>query len=353
MKKRLLTALIAASLITAVFSGCSAESGESAGTTPHVISEPPTTVTKQEETKAPTESATEPQTEAQTTMSDSELAEKMNELGGYVNGKLSKATRNRLYDGESLKVGINLDKQLTLLVRVKKAADIANAGFELGELYRAAEEALGITLGTLSISSYEKDEKGYIIDETMTAWRSADGITGKLVDAVGSASVDDCSAEGLYEYFGDKALPFTAEEAADLIKMRMTIKAEGLLHEDENAVLVSTVAGQIAVNVRTYEEFLIPAAAEYAYSVIIPIAEKSEIPFSRINAMVYDSDDNGVIVQETMIGFTTQDGATGKFNSKPEAIDNEETTLEKLYEKYGEYSELIEQAKNNQRVERT
>ncbi len=249
-------------------------------------------------------------------------------------------------------VSATIEKNPSLLIRVKEAGDIPNAAFEASEIYREALAAAGFTAGTLSVNTYEKDDKGYIIDETMIAWRSPDGLTGKLVDGVDVKTVEDCTIDGLYQYFGDKVKPFTAEETADFIKTRINKKSEGLLHEDDNAVLVSTAGGSIAVSLRTYEEFLIPAAAEYAYEVIMPIAEKSELPFGRINANIYENDENGGIKQETMIGWTTLDGITGKFTSHPEPVTDGDYTLNELYVKYGEYTELIAKAKNNERVQK-
>ena len=84
----------------------------------------------------------------------------------------------------------------------------------------------------------------------------------------------------------------------------------------------------------------------------MPIAEKSELPFSRINVNIYEDDENGGIKQETMVGWTTVDGVSGKFTSHPEPVTDGDYTLNELYVKYGEYTELIEKAKNNERVQK-
>lgn len=346
MKKKYLSALITAAVIITALTGCS-DSSEI--TTAPETQKP--AASAESSTNSPTETTEETtaETEADTVLSDDEFIAKLNEISAYVSGRFSKATLNRIYDEKSITVSADIEKHPSLLLRVKEAGDIASAAFEASEIYRDALASAGFDTGVLSISTYEKDDKGYIIDETMIAWRSPDGLTGKLVDGVDVKTVEDCTIDGLYEYFGDKVKPFTAEETADLIKMRINKKAEGLLYDDK-AVSVATALGNISVSVRTYEEFLIPAAAEYAYEVIIPIAEKSELPFSRLNANIYENDENGGIKQETMIGWTTADGTTGKFTSHPEPVTDGDHTLNELYVKYGEYTELIAKAKNNERV---
>ncbi|MCM1299233.1 MAG: hypothetical protein NC203_05615 [Firmicutes bacterium] len=358
--KKAIAAITAFILITAALSGCS-DGGETQTQTQTETEAAAPEASVAESTAASTSAAeTEPAAaEAATTLSNDELTAKLQEVGGYFTGKISKATLNRLYDETSMSVSINADRNPSVLLRLKEASDIPNAAFEMCELYQKALEQAGFSDGTLSISAYDTDDKGYIIDETMIAWRSGDGITGTLVDGTNGEKTENCTADMLYEYFADEVKPFTSEETIDLIKKRMGKipfknrmgkMPECLLHEDENAVAVSAAGGSIAVNIRTYEEFLIPAAAEYAYELIIPIAERSELPFGRLNANVYDSDEKGGIVQETMVGWTTLDGATGTFTSKPEGIDKAEMTLEELYEKYGGYKELIEKAINGERV---
>lgn len=349
MRKKYSAAVLTAAFIAAALTGCSDNSKDGEGTTAPVTPEP--TVKATEESTAAPAAATAAETEADTTLNDDEFIAKLKEISGYVTGKFSKATLNRIYDEKSIQVSATIEKNPSLLIRVKEAGDIPGAAFEASEIYREALAAAGFTTGTLSVNTYEKDDKG-VIDETMIAWRSPDGLTGNLVDGVNVKRVEDCTIDGLYEYFGDKVKPFTAEETVDFIKKRINKKSEGLLYEDDKAVSVATAGGSIAVSVRTYEEFLIPAAAEYAYEVIIPIAEKSELPFGRIVSTVYENDENGGIKQETMIGWTTADGITGKFNSHPEPVTDGEYTLNELYEKYGEYTELIEKAKNNERVQK-
>lgn len=350
MRKKYSAAVITAAFIAAALTGCSDNFEGGEGTTAPVTPELTATVAA-ESTTAPA-AATAAQTEADTTLNDDEFIAKLKEISGYVTGKFSKATLNRIYDEKSIQVSATIEKNPSLLIRVKEAGDIPGAAFEASEIYREALAAAGFTSGILSVNTYEKDDKGNLIDETMIAWRSPDGLTGNLVDGVDVKRVEDCTIDGLYEYFGDKVKPFTAEETVDFIKKRINKKSEGLLHEDDKAVSVATAGGSIAVSVRTYEEFLIPAAAEYAYEVIIPIAERSELPFSRIVSTVYENDENGGIKQETMIGWTTMDGKTGTFNSHPEPITDGEYTLNELYVKYGEYTKLIEKAKNNERVQK-
>ena len=352
MNKKYLSVLITAAAIITALTGCSDNSKEVEGTTAPETQKPAASAEITTNSPSQTAEETTAETAAETALSDDELIAKLNEISAYVSGKFSKATMNRIYDEKSITVSADIEKHPSLLLRVKEAGDIASAAFEASEIYRDALAAAGFDTGVLSISTYEKDDKGYIIDETMIAWRSPDGLTGKLVDGVDVKTVEDCTIDGLYEYFGDKVKPFTAEEAADLIKMRINKMSQGLLHEDENAVLVSTAGGSIAVSLRTYEEFLIPAAAEYAYEVIMPVAEKSELPFSRINVNIYEDDENGGIKQETMVGWTTADGTAGKFTSHPEPVTDGDYTLNELYEKYGEYTDLIEKAKNNERVQK-
>lgn len=345
--KKTTAALIALALLTTMFTGCSSSDSQEQTTTAAAETaagtQAPTT-----ETTETTPTETEP---AETTMSQDEMISKVNQMSELVMGNYSKVTANRLYDEKPMTTGI-MGGSPFFNIRVKSAEMIPDVVFEMCPIYLEALEQVGLPSGSISVSSYEKDDKGSIIDETMTAWRSNDGIIGALADAPGGEKVKDCTVDMLYEYFGDRVTPLTAEETADIIKVRLGKKAQGLFHEDQMALLVSTVGGSIAVTVRTYEEFLLPAAAEYAYEVIIPIAEKSELPFSRINAMVYDNDEKGGIVQETMVGWTTSDGEAGTFNSKIEAISDQPMTIDELYDKYGEYGELIEKAKNGERIER-
>lgn len=347
--KKTIAALTAFVMLTTALAGCSNNS-DSDSETVAPATEPITTtaeaaVSTAEETEE-TES-TETETEA---MTDQELTEKLNGISQYISERFSKAILNRLSDDGGAKVGIDLERNPSVLIRVKEASDIPNAALELCGLYREVLAEYGFTKGILSISYFEKDDNNRMIDGTMIAWRSSDGVTGTLVDPTTGKKVEDCDTDKLYEYFGDKVKPFTAEEAADLIKMKLNKNAEGLVYDDRLALLVSTAGGSIAVTVRTYEEFLIPAAAEYAYEIVIPIAERSELPFGRLNATVYDNDENGGIVQETMVNWMTVDGETGTFNSKIEVIGDQPMTLEELYEKYGEYDELIQKAKSGERV---
>lgn len=338
--------MIAVALLAAAFTGCSSNDNQAETTT--VITETALNTQAPITDAAETTSAeTEP---AETTMSQDEMVSKVTQMSELVMGNYSKVTANRLYDEKPMTMGI-MGGSPFFNIRVKSAEMIPDVVFEMCPVYLEALEQVGLPSGSISVSAYEKDDKG-IIDETMTAWRSDNGIIGALAYAPGGEKVNDCTVNMLYEYFGDRITPLTAEETADIIKMRLEKKAQGLFHEDKMALLVSTVGGSIAVTVRTYEEFLLPAAAEYAYEVIMPIAEKSELPFSRINAMVYDNDEKGGIVQETMVGWTTSDGETGTFNSKIEAISDLPMTIGELYDKYGEYDELIEKAKNDERIER-
>lgn len=345
--KKTIGALIAFALLTTAFTGCSSNDNQTETTS----SVPETLPVPQTSAAAPSDTTAEETQPAETTMSQDEMAEKVTAMGGMVTGGYSKVTANRLCDDNPMSVGI-MGGTPFFNIRVKSAEMIPDVVFEMCPVYLEALEQVGLSSGRISVSAYEKDDKGYIIDETMTAWRSGDAVRGDLADAPGGEKVQDCTVDMLYEYFGDRTVPFTAEETADIIKIRLGKKTQGLFHEDDMALLVSTAGGSIAVTVRTYEEFLLPAAAEFAYEAIMPIAERSELPFSRINVMVYDNDEKGGIVQETMVGWTTSDGETGTFNSKIEALSDLPMTIEELYDKYGEYEELIEKAKNNERIER-
>lgn len=355
MKKKFITVILAAVLIAAL-TGCDNSSEKNDNTSlsdVSTVSQVSTPAAAQTVTTAAESDAAAAGTEkAATALTDDELRDKLTEFSTYVTGKFSKAALNRIYDENAITVSINLEREPSLLIRVREAGDIPNAAFEASGIFREALAATGFTSGILSVSVYEKNDDGRIIDETMIAWRSNDGLTGKLVDGVKSKSVEDCTVDGLYGYFGDAVKPFTAEEAADFIKIRINKKSEGLLYESEDSVLVSAAGGSIAVMVRTYEEFLIPAAAEYSCEVAAAIAEKSELPLGRVVVNVYENDENGGILQETMIGWTTLDGMAGTYNSKPEGIEKAEMTLNELYAKYDGCAELIEQAKNNRRVHR-
>lgn len=345
--KKTVAALIAYALLTATFTSCSDDNNQTKTTT----SAPETVHNTQAPMSEPAETSSAETEPAETTMDQDEMVNRVTQMSELVMGNYSKVTANRLCEDNPMSMGI-MGGSPFFNIRVKTAEMIPDVAFEMCPIYLEALEEVGLSSGSISISAYEKDDKGYIIDETMTAWRSSNGIIGELADAPGGEKVKDCTVDMLYEYFGDKTTPFTSEEAVDLIKKGLEKKSQGLFHEDELAILISTAGGSISAAVRTYEEFLLPAAAEYAFKVIVPIAEKSELPFGRVTATVYDNDEKGGIVQETMVVWTTADGEAGEFNSRIESINNRQMTIQELYNKYAEYEELIEKAKNGERVER-
>lgn len=342
MKERIIAA---AAVLALLMTGCSNASGggenSESGTDGSAAAN--AAVTAPESTVSDTEAAAK--------IPEGEITDKIREIGQNIGGEFSLVTSNRLYDSSSVAFNYILG-EVAINVRVAKAEYIPDAAFDLCGIFTEAMSEAELPLGVISISAYETDEKGYMIDETATIWRSKDGVTGTLNDAPNNKKLTDCTVAQLYEHFGDKVTPFTKEETSDIIKKKLGRNSSALLHSDENCILVSMAEGSIAVLVRTYKEFLIPAAAERAMEVVFPVAERSELPFSRLNVTFYDDDaESGSIAADTMIGWTTLDGETGRFVSKPEGIDEELWTIEDMYGKYSENQELIEKALNGERVD--
>lgn len=284
--------------------------------------------------------------------SNNEVVEKVREIASRIGNEFSAVTNNRLFDSSSVHFSLSLDG-VFVTIRVSKPEYIPDAAFDISGVLADTLLNEELTIGNLAFVAYDTDSDGRMIDETLVAWRSKDGVKGGFVSAIDDKRIDDCTVEQLYEYYGDKVKPFDKEETCDIIKRKIRRKASGLLHEDENSVLVAVADGTIAVSVRTYEEFLIPAAAEYAVEVTMAVTKRSELPFSRLHSRIYDNDEKGGIAVGSMVGWTTEDLETGKFISKPGGIEEDLVTLEYLYEDYSDYWELIEKAKNGERVNAT
>ncbi|MDE7224204.1 MAG: hypothetical protein K2O34_10540 [Acetatifactor sp.] len=258
---------------------------------------------------------------------------------------------------DELPVMVNLttgyiDGVAVVLIRAARPEYIPDVANGVCEMIVEKVKESGYPLNTISISAYDTEEGRFaILQDTVTSWNTADGVSGVFYSAPDDVRIDNCTIQQLYDYYADNPELLDGEQTVEAIKEILSQNCQGLVYDDENSIFVFVEEDEIAVMARTYKDYLVPAIAERVVEAVYQVAGRSELPVGWINIYCADNGNDDSPDVNTMVYWRTDDMETGVFGSVPDTVYEELYTIEDMYEYYGDYYELIEKAMNGERVD--
>lgn len=156
-----------------------------------------------------------------------------------------------------------------------------------------------------------------------------------------------CSNKGNSSNLADKRDTEDAIEA--YITERITPECNRILYDEGDPITVLIVNEKASVTIKAFADFCIPSVAEELVPIILEALTENETELSRISFTYYRMNNSG-IVEDSMVDWTTKDGESGTFASKPDGVTKPGYTIADLQEYYKDFDELVGQFRSGEEV---